>query len=376
MSDILISSILKNFFKIVFSFLLLSFFLYIISPFLISIVLAGILALALIPFVDYFIRKGFKRKTSVLIFTLLSAFIGMIPIVAFFIHGSKVLSKLLLDASMSHLSERFSSSSYKLLDSFSSFYGLDHTMIRGKFATLLVYAGNSMAGTFNTFVGEAPTIMMMGAVTSLALYCFLRESDKIRRLFDRYFYFNHVNGNKFIMMFKVCCREVFFSNIITGLVQATLVTAGALIFGVGDIFLVFFITFVFSFVPIIGSGPVAAVLAVSCFMDARLGAGAGMLITATVAGVSDNVLRPWLGSLGEVKVHPFIGLLGVIGGVLMFGLPGLFIGPLIVSLSFGALPIIIEEYFPPNTLLVPDLHSTLSRNHHTEDDHMTSLENV
>lgn len=354
MSDALVSSILKNFFKITFSFLLLSFFLYIMSPFLISIALGGILALALIPFVDYFIRKGFERKTSVLIFTLLSAFIGLIPVVAFFIHGSRVISKLLLEASMSQLSDQLSSSSYKLVDSFSTFYGLDQQMIRTKFAGLLVYTGNSLAGSFNTFVSEAPTIMMMGFVTSLAMYCFLRESDKIRRLFDRYFYFNQTNGNKFIMMFKVCCREVFFSNIITGFVQAALVSAGALIFGVGDFFLVFFMTFVFSFVPIIGAGPIAALLAIICFMDARLGAGVGMLVVAALASVSDNLLRPLIGSLGEVNVHPFIGLLSVIGGVLMFGLPGLFIGPLIVSLSFGALPIIIEEYFPPNTLLPPE----------------------
>jgi predicted PurR-regulated permease PerM len=66
-----------------------------------------------------------------------------------------------------------------------------------------------------------------------------------------------------------------------------------------------------------------------------------------VAGISDNLIRPFMGTLGEVNVHPLIGLLAIIGGVIMFGLPGLFIGPLVVSLSFGALPIIIEEYFPP-----------------------------
>ena len=40
---------------------------------------------------------------------------------------------------------------------------------------------------------------------------------------------------------------------------------------------------------------------------------------------------------------PFIGFLAVIGGVIMLGLPGLFIGPLIVTIIFGALPIVINE---------------------------------
>lgn len=29
-----------------------------------------------------------------------------------------------------------------------------------------------------------------------------------------------------------------------------------------------------------------------------------------------------------------------------FGFPGLFIGPMVASIYFGALPIIVEEYFP------------------------------
>ncbi len=72
MSDALVSSILKNFFKFAFSFIILAVFFYIMQPFIVAVLLGGILALALIPFVDYFIRRGFKRETSVLIFTLLS----------------------------------------------------------------------------------------------------------------------------------------------------------------------------------------------------------------------------------------------------------------------------------------------------------------
>jgi predicted PurR-regulated permease PerM len=349
MPDAIIRSILKNFFKVAFSLIILSIFFYIMLPFLISIILGGILALALIPFVDYFIRRGFKRETSVFIFTLLSGIIGLIPVVAFFVHGSRVISKLLLESNMSQFSDKLSKSSYKLIDHLSTLYGIDNEMLRTKFGNIIIYGGNSLSASFNSFVSETPTILMMGAVTTLSVYCFLRESDKIRKLFDRYFYFNVANGNKFIRMFKVCCREVFFSNIITGVVQATIVSTGALIFGVGDFFLIFFMTFVVSFIPVIGAAPVAAVLGVVCFMDARFVPGVGMMIVAGVAGVSDNLLRPLMGSFGVVKVHPFIGLLAVIGGVIMFGLPGLFIGPLVVSLSFGALPIIIDEYFPANT---------------------------
>ncbi len=350
MSDAMVSSILKNFFKFAFSFLILAVFFYIMQPFIIAILLGGILALALIPCVDYFIRRGFKRHTSVLIFSLISGSIGLIPVIAFFIHGSRVISQLLHESNMTQFTDRLSRSSYKFVDYLSTLYGLDNKAVKAKFASLILYGSNSLSKSFNDFVGETPMILMMGAITTLSVYCFLRESDKIRKLFDRYFYLNVDNSNKFVHMFKVCCREVFFANIITGVVQAIIVSAGALIFGVGDFFLVFFITFVCSFIPVIGAAPIAALLGVICFMDARLGAGAGLMVVAAIAGISDNVLRPLMGSMGEVKVHPFIGLLAVIGGVIMFGLPGLFIGPLVVTLSFGALPIIIDEYFPAHAV--------------------------
>ena len=71
-----------------------------------------------------------------------------------------------------------------------------------------------------------------------------------------------------------------------------------------------------------------------------------MLTIALVAGVSDNIIRPYLSSKGNVETNPIIGLIAIIGGVTMFGLPGLFIGPLVVSVFFGVLPIILDEYFP------------------------------
>lgn len=350
MKDTFINLIVKNFFKISFVIVMVALFFYIMMPFMIAIILGGILAMALAPFVDFFLRRGLSRASSLILFTLGLGLIGLVPVVGFFIRGSRVVSEILHESNFSQLSQKFTTSSYRMIDQFCSVYGLDNVLVKAKVNSLIIYIGNFLSATFSEFVGELPTIMMVGLITILAVYCFLSESHRIRLLFDRYCYFSQKNGDEFIRMIKLCCREVFFSNIITGVLQATIVSIGALIFDVGDFFLVFFITFIVSFIPIIGAAPVAAVLGIICFMEARMGAGIGMMVVAGFSGLSDNIIRPFLGSLGAVEVHPFIGLLSVIGGVIMFGLPGLFMGPLVASLMFGALPIIIDEYFPP----VPD----------------------
>ncbi len=347
MKETFINIVLKNFFKIAFSFILLSLTFYIMMPFMISIVLGGILAMALSPFVDFLMRKGLSRSLSLVFFSLILGLVGFVPVVAFFIRGSRIISDLLHNANLSEISLRFTTSMHKFIDNMCAIYGIDKTLVDNRISSLVSYGGTVLSRTFSDFVTELPVIFMLGFITILSVYFFLKESDKIRQLFDRYFFFSKENSDRFILMLKVCCREVFFSNIITGVLQASIVSVGALIFDVGDFFLVFFITYIFSFIPIIGAAPLAALLGAICFIEGRVGAGIGMMVVAVVSGISDNIIRPFLGSLGEVEVHPFIGLLAVIGGVIMFGLPGLFIGPLVASLIFGALPIIVNEYFPP-----------------------------
>lgn len=350
MNDSFIDLVVRNFFKISFAALMLLLFLYIMMPFMISIVLGGILAMALSPFVEFFIRRGLSRASSLVIFSFLLGAVGIIPVVAFFIRGSRLVSNLLHGSDYTELSLRFTSLSHKLIEHVSTIYGLEEDLVKAKASSLILYIGKFISATFSEFVSELPTIFMVGLITILAVYCFISESERIRKLFDQYFYFSKKNGSDFIRMLRVCCREVFFANIITGIIQSTIVSIGALIFGIGDFFLIFFITFVVSFIPVVGAAPVAAVLGIICFMENRFGAGIGMMVVAAFSGISDNIIRPYLGSLGSVDVHPFIGLLAVIGGVIMFGLPGLFIGPLVASLIFGALPIIINEYFPPDPL--------------------------
>jgi predicted PurR-regulated permease PerM len=345
----MVNLVLRNFFKFTFTLVILSVFFYLLLPFMVAIILGGILAMALIPFVDFFMRRGLKRNTSLLLFSFLLSVAALIPTIAFIIRGSRIVSEQLHESNFSQFTDKLINSSYGIIDKFSKLYSLDTIMIRAKVNQLIIVIGSYVSDTFNNWLSELPNIIMMALITIASMYCFLRESEKIRNLFNRYFNFNLTNGNKFIQMFKVCCREVFFANIITGLLQALMVSLGALYFDVGDFFLIFFMTFVFSFVPIIGAAPMAALLGLVCFMDGRIGPGIGMMIIAGFSGVADNLIKPLLGSLGEVEIHPFISLLAVIGGVIMFGLPGLFIGPLIASITFGALPIIIDEYFPSTT---------------------------
>jgi predicted PurR-regulated permease PerM len=350
MKEILQKYFLRHIFKFVFAITLVILFLYILRPFVVSIALGGILAMALSPFIDKLIVRGLKRAHGLLVIILGLGILVLVPAVVFFIRGSRVITQLVEEADFNEMTLKAKTGAYHLIDKFSSVYGLDENFAKDKFNALAKSVGGFLSQTMTSFVGDLPEMFLLSFITMLTTYILLKESEFIRKLFDRYFYFTKKNGNRFIDVLELSCREVFFTNIVTGIVQATIVSVAAMILGVGDFFLIFFITFISSFIPIIGAGPVAGVLGIYNLIESQTTVGIILLVVAVVTGVADNVIRPLLAARGDVAVHPFIGLLAVIGGVIMFGLPGLFIGPLIASLCFGALPIIIEEYFP-HTLL-------------------------
>ena len=97
-------------------------------------------------------------------------------------------------------------------------------------------------------------------------------------------------------------------------------------------------------VPLVGSqliwGPAMGIL----LYQGRIGAGIGLALWCTVTVlIIDNVVKPWVLS-GKVELHGGLLLLGFIGGLGMFGLPGLVAGPLVVAFSATLFRIYQRDY--------------------------------
>ena len=307
----------------------------------------GMLAMALSPFLAYFMRKyRWSRQKALLILTSLIFLIAALPSAIFLMRGARIIADFFSKQSISVFTQNAQAKVYAFVDNMAESNHIDQVMVRLKFDNFMNQAGSWILKTFSDIVGQIPDLFLVGLVTLLSFYFFLSKEDYIRRLFNRYYYFNSQNSDKFVAVMKSSCREVFFSNVITGVMQSLIVSLGALACGLGDFYIIFFFTFIISFIPIIGAAPMAFFLAIVAFMDSRTGAGIAMSVIGGISGLADNIVRPYLVSLGEVEVPAFIGFLAVIGGVIVMGLPGLFVGPLLASMMYGIMPIIFNEYFP------------------------------
>ena len=129
---------------------------------------------------------------------------------------------------------------------------------------------------------------------------------------------------------------VVYGIIGTALAQALLAAFGFWLAGVPAPFLLGTITFMLALFPV-GAPFVWLPAALWLFAQNELAWGTFMLIwgAGVVSGI-DNFLRPYLISKGS-NLPFLLVLMGVIGGILTFGVLGIFIGPTILAIALALL---------------------------------------
>lgn len=121
---------------------------------------------------------------------------------------------------------------------------------------------------------------------------------------------------------------------LTALIQGALATVLYAAFGVPRALLLGMLSVIAALIPMTGPMlvwvPVCAGLALTGHTGKAVGLAA---LCAGVVGTVDNVLRPWLSRRFNVGMPATIVLVAMLGGVVVFGGWGLFLGPLVVRLA-------------------------------------------
>jgi predicted PurR-regulated permease PerM len=180
------------------------------------------------------------------------------------------------------------------------------------------------------FISHLPQFFLSIFVFACALYFFMAEQKKLRLFAIKTKLVGEVEISRLTNIFQSSCISTLFVSVIVGFIQAGTVAFGSILFHVGDFAVVFVVTFFLSFIPVIGAAPVALFLALLSLIKQDFGISAGFLVIAVIAGSIDNILRARLVG-GEEDLHPVVVLLAIIGSIMVLGLPGLFLGPVIAS---------------------------------------------
>lgn len=319
-----------------------------VSPFYIPIIFGSTLSLALYPLMLKLEGLGLSRKRAALLITTVFTFIISIPLFFFAIKGTMAVTQQLekvmrneklkeqgVEQIVSGLRDDLVQYIHKMSSKFEFMDFLSVEKIDHYLDSVNVFLLNF----FRDFASSLPVLFMLLLIMILCIYSLLYNAEAVKGFFREIAGLDDECMDELAKIFIRDSRQVYLSNIVTGGVQSLMVATGVALLGLGDFFLVFFITLILSFIPVIGAAPVAVLFGIFAFLKGQTTAAIILLVLAGVTGVVDNIMRPWLASFGESKIPPIVAFIFVIGGALLLGFPGLFIGLLVGSFAYDTLPI-------------------------------------
>jgi predicted PurR-regulated permease PerM len=148
-------------------------------------------------------------------------------------------------------------------------------------------------------------------------------------------------GESAIRLAGQAIRGVALGVVLTAFVQSIMGGIGLAVAGVPFATILTAIMFLLA-VAQIGPGPVLIAGIVWLYWQGSAGWGTALLVWSIFVGTMDNVLRPILIKKGA-DLPLLLILAGVIGGLIAFGLVGIFVGPVVLAVAYRLLEAWVGE---------------------------------
>ena len=302
-------------------------------PFIAWILLGAILSFAAKPIQDKILIKKFKINPKVSVYIVLSSVLlilipFLLSLMTFFYEGRKIYEKTSASESMFFIEKSVS----KVYDTVPILNSLaPEKDVISKSTKGLKKLVEPMLKVVSDFFLSLPMLFLGLFVFSMCLFYFVADSDSFYSFITKLEVIEKHELDRLIHIIQMSCQSTIFAAFITGAVQSAIISVVALFLGFNFFFTIFFITLFFAQIPIIGTLPVLIGLLGYFYGVGDIFATVVMLVAGVVAGLSDNVIRPWVLSKYD-SLHPFAGLMASIGALVIFGPIGVLLGPVITLL--------------------------------------------
>jgi len=206
----------------------------------------------------------------------------------------------------------------------------DPTQFSFLFDTAVEKATSYILNSLNNLMFELPLIIMQCIVAFFTLFYFLKDGNEIINYFKSILPFGEDVKDKFINRFKEITSGVIYGSIIVGLFQGITAGIGFYLFGIDGAFVLTLIAIILSILPL-GPWVLWIPIGINLIINGRTSAGIGLLVYGiVVVSYIDNIIKPYL--IGnKIKLSPVITTIGMLGGAMVFGFMGIFVGPIILS---------------------------------------------
>jgi predicted PurR-regulated permease PerM len=197
--------------------------------------------------------------------------------------------------------------------------------------------------------GGIANVFLQGTVFLFALFVFLLQRQEILARFKRLSPLEDSYEDRLIEIFRGFSKGLVLGGVLTSAIQGVVATLAFWVVGVPQAVFWGVLTALFSVIPVVGSALIWVPISIGLWIEGRPQAALGLfLYNVFVTGTVDNIARPFLigqganAQDGTARMGNLMLFLTVIGGLLVFGFPGLLIGP-VAAAFFFALAEILEQ---------------------------------
>ena len=204
--------------------------------------------------------------------------------------------------------------------------------------------GNYSASQVGTFTKNMFFIFLNVFFMIFLTFIFLKDGEKICAFIYEIAPFDSETKKTIFQQINETFAAVIRGQLLTSLVQA--IVAGCIFWALGLPVPLFFaaLTFIASFIPVSGAGSVWIPLFAYLLISHQYIKGLILLICGIfIISLLDNIIKPAI--IGErTKLPYFLLFFGILGGLKLYGLMGIFLAPVILSIFFALAKIYQEQY--------------------------------
>lgn len=213
------------------------------------------------------------------------------------------------------------------------------TQIGSSIHSFVTDLANSATNLFSNMITDFPVLVLKILVLFFTFFVALKEQESISSYIKSVIPFNEKIKNKLFRASRGVTSSVIYGQVILGILQGLLVGAGLFIFGVENALLLTIVASLAGVFPIIGTAIVWVPTVILLFISGSYLPSFGILVFGVIASIADGIIKPIFISR-RVSMHSALVLLGMVGGLLLFGIIGVILGPLILAYLF----IVLEIY--------------------------------
>jgi predicted PurR-regulated permease PerM len=230
------------------------------------------------------------------------------------------------------------------------FPSLTQTEFAGDFAVsfnaFMTNIASRIFSSASSVLLNLPSFLLKTVVVFFVFFFGMRDAELFKDYVKTLSPFAKSTEKDLARKFKDITNSVIYGFIVVGILQGILSGIGLFVFGMPNALLLTMIAIFAAIIPVLGAWAVWLPSSVFLLISGHIFSGVGLfLYGAFFVSWVDNVIRPYI-IAKKTKISTAIVLIGMIGGLIVFGILGLIIGPLILSYLLLILDAYRKNKFP------------------------------